>query len=96
MRQRATSVELVVVKVRRIEELSRGFDALESAHVDAVNVLASPLVAPSRESIIERFNRAHLPAIYESPELSWEGGFLGYGATLKLASWHVARRRRNA
>jgi putative tryptophan/tyrosine transport system substrate-binding protein len=84
-------LDLVVVKVRRIEELTHGLDVLESAHVDAVNVLASPLVAPTLPNIIERLNQARLPAIYEFPEYAERGGLLGYGASQNLASRHVAR-----
>jgi hypothetical protein len=36
-------LDLVMVKVWRMEELTHGLDMLESTHVDAVNVLASPL-----------------------------------------------------
>ena len=85
------NVELLVVTVRRAEELSGSFDALQSARVDAVNVLASPFVGPLRASIFDLLNRARLPAIYEAPELAEQGGLLGYGARFEFSSQLVAR-----
>ena len=48
---RQFDLELLAVSVRRMDELARGIDALQSAHVDAVNVLASPVAAgPAEDS----------------------------------------------
>ena len=85
------NVELLVVTVRRAEELNGSLDALQSARVDAVNVLASPFVGPLRASIFDLLNRARLPAIYEAPELAEQGGLLGYGARFEFSSQLVAR-----
>jgi putative ABC transport system substrate-binding protein len=87
---RSLALELVVVSVRNREELSRGLDALEAAHVDGVNVLASPLLGGARALIIERLNQMRLPAIYQFPEMAEAGGFLGWGAREPLAFRHVA------
>jgi putative tryptophan/tyrosine transport system substrate-binding protein len=70
-------LDLIRVDARNPEEVTRGLDMLESAHVDAVNVLDSPLIYATRESIVERLNRVHLPAIYAWPETAEEGGLLG-------------------
>jgi putative ABC transport system substrate-binding protein len=88
---RLLDLELVAVSVRRLEELTRGLDALEVAHVDAVNVLASPRLAAARASIIDRLNRARLPAIYEWPEIAEQGGLLGYGSRLRDGTRQMAR-----
>ncbi|HXW28288.1 MAG TPA: ABC transporter substrate-binding protein [Xanthobacteraceae bacterium] len=88
---RKLDVELVVISVRRVDELAAGFDALQSARVDAVNVLASPLANAARASIIEGLNRARLPAIYEFPEIAEQGGFLGYGPRLELGVRLISR-----
>jgi putative ABC transport system substrate-binding protein len=79
------SLELVVVDVRNREDLAQGLDALGSAHVDAVNVLASPILNNARGFIIERLNQMRLPAMYEWPETAEEGGLLGYGTRNQLA-----------
>jgi putative tryptophan/tyrosine transport system substrate-binding protein len=57
---------------------------LASAHVGAVNVLDSPRIYAARASIIERLKGLHLPASYAWPEIAEEGGFLGYGARLRV------------
>jgi ABC transporter substrate binding protein len=85
------NVELLVVTVRRVDELSRSLDALQSARVDAFNVLASPFVGALRASIFDRLNQARLPAIYEAPELAEQGGLLGCGARFEFSSQLVAR-----
>jgi putative tryptophan/tyrosine transport system substrate-binding protein len=81
---------LVVVNAGNPEEVTDGLHSLESAHVDAVNVLASPFFATVRQAIIERLNRARLPAIYHFPEEARQGGLLGYGVRLDAAIEQVA------
>jgi ABC-type uncharacterized transport system substrate-binding protein len=49
-----------------------------------VNVLASPLLYAARSVIIGRMRAARLPAIYEWPETTAEGGLLGYGPSIQL------------
>jgi putative ABC transport system substrate-binding protein len=85
---RQFDLELFVIT---IEELTAGLDALQSAPVDAINVLASPFAPLVRATIVDRLNRARLPAIYEFPEIAEQGGLLGYGVRLELASRLAAR-----
>jgi putative ABC transport system substrate-binding protein len=59
---RQLNLELLVVTVPRIEELAAGLDAVQSAHVDAMDVSASPFIGPARASILDRLNGAHLYA----------------------------------
>ena len=85
------NLELVMVDARTREEVAAGLDALEAARLDAVNVLSSPAFFNVRGLVIERLNRARLPAIYEWPEMADEGGLLGYGARLRRVWPKVAR-----
>jgi putative ABC transport system substrate-binding protein len=78
-------LDLFTVSAGSPEEVARALDALEAAHIDAVNVLSSPVLANVRSLIIERLNGGHLPAIYEWPEAAAEGGLLGYGARFQRA-----------
>jgi putative ABC transport system substrate-binding protein len=71
------------------EELSGALNALAAARVDAVNVLASPLLNVSRLLIIERMRDARLPAIYQWPESAEDGGLLAYGPRNLLCYRHV-------
>jgi putative tryptophan/tyrosine transport system substrate-binding protein len=82
-------VELVWFEAGSPEELSRALDALAAARVDAVNVLASPLLNVSRLLIIERMRDARLPAIYQWPESAEDGGLLAYGPRNLLCYRHV-------
>jgi putative ABC transport system substrate-binding protein len=88
---RQLDLELVVISIRRTDELAQGLDALQSARVDAVNVLASSVAFNERSSIIEALNRARLPAIYHFPEIAERGGFVAYGPRLELGYWLVSR-----
>jgi putative tryptophan/tyrosine transport system substrate-binding protein len=87
---RRLNLELIVVNALNREEVVQGLDALGSAHIDAVNVLASPLLAGLTGLISERLNQLRLPAIYEWPEAAQAGGLLAYGSRLKLCFRHVA------
>src|SRR5262249_60121206 len=71
-------LELVWFGADRPEELSRALDALTAARVEAVNVLASPLLNLWRFQIIERMRYARLPAVYQWPESAEDGGLLAY------------------
>jgi putative tryptophan/tyrosine transport system substrate-binding protein len=84
-------LDLVPIIASDLDDVIPGLYALESAHVDAVNVLDGPLAAAARESIMERLNRAHLPAIYAWPEMAKQGGLLAYGASLKVQFGQIAR-----
>jgi putative tryptophan/tyrosine transport system substrate-binding protein len=82
-------VELVWFEAGNPEELARSLDALAGSGVDAVNVLASPLLNVSRLMIIDRMRDARLPAIYQWPESAEDGGLLAYGPRNLLCYRHV-------
>jgi putative tryptophan/tyrosine transport system substrate-binding protein len=86
---RDLNVELVWFEAREPEGLSRELDALAAAKVDAVNVLASPLLNVSRLLIIGRMLDARVPAIYQWPESAEDGGLLAYGPRNLLCYRHV-------
>jgi putative tryptophan/tyrosine transport system substrate-binding protein len=87
---RKLDLTLVEVGTPNPNALADAFDALVSAHLDAVNVLGSPFLSTVRHVIIERLNQAGLPAIYQFPEAAREGGLLAYGARLQVAFQQVA------
>jgi len=86
---RDLDVELVWFEAGNPEELTRALDALAAVGVDAVNVLASPLLNVSRLLIIERMRSMRLPAIYQWPESAEDGGLLAYGPRNLLCYRHV-------
>jgi putative ABC transport system substrate-binding protein len=92
LREAARKLDLALIEIDAPNPtaLADAFDALASAHLDAVNVLASPLFSTVRHLIIERLNQARLPAMYQFPEAAREGGLLAYGASLQAAFQQIA------
>jgi putative tryptophan/tyrosine transport system substrate-binding protein len=86
---RDLDVELVWFEAASPEELSRAVDALTAAKVEAVNVLASPLLNLWRLQIIDRMRDVRLPAVYQWPESAEDGGLLAYGPRNLLCYRHV-------
>ena len=72
------------------DEIGPALDAMEQAQVEAVNILASPILNGSRSFIIDRLRQMRLPSIYEWPESAEEGGLLGYGPRLQAMYRQVA------
>jgi putative ABC transport system substrate-binding protein len=87
---RALGIELAMFDVRSHDEMPQALNAMIASRVDAVNVLASPLLNTARGLIIERLRAGRLPAIYQWPENAEEGGFLAYGPRQLLCYRHVA------
>jgi putative ABC transport system substrate-binding protein len=86
---RDLGVELSTFAAQDPDELSRTLDAIAATQVDALNVLASPLLNVSRLTIIDRMRAARLPAIYQWPESAEDGGLLAYGPRNLLCYRHV-------
>jgi putative tryptophan/tyrosine transport system substrate-binding protein len=86
---RDLDVELVWFEAGSPEALSRALDALTAAKVEAINVLASPLLNLWRSQIIDRMRNARLPAVYQWPESAEDGGLLAYGPRNLLCYRHV-------
>jgi putative tryptophan/tyrosine transport system substrate-binding protein len=81
---RDLGVELVRFEARSPDEIVRALDAIAAARVEAVNVLASPVLNARRLQIIDQFRDARLPAIYQWPEAAEDGGLLAYGPRIRL------------
>jgi ABC-type uncharacterized transport system substrate-binding protein len=86
---RNLGVELVPFEAQSPDEISRMLDAIATAKVAAVNVLASPLLNLARLQIIERMRFYRLPAIYQWPESGEDGALLAYGPRQVLCYRHV-------
>ena len=86
---RDLGVELLVFEVQNPAQIGGPLDAIATAGVEAVNVLASPQLNAARHVIIERTRNARLPAIYQFPETAEEGGLLSYGPRVLLCFRHV-------
>jgi putative ABC transport system substrate-binding protein len=79
LRQLVPNARLVAFIVSPNNPSTHALDAVASAKVDAVNVLASPILNAAHRLIIERMHNARLPTIYQFPESAEDGGLLAYG-----------------
>jgi putative tryptophan/tyrosine transport system substrate-binding protein len=76
---RAHDIELSLHRVAKGEEIGAAIDGAQASGARALNILASPLFYAHRHVIMERTAAAHLPTIYDFPEVAEEGGFAAYG-----------------
>jgi putative ABC transport system substrate-binding protein len=79
---RAHSVELLLFRVSKPDEIGPAIDAAKAAHAAALNVLASPMLFGNRLEIMRRVASASLPTIYQFADMAAEGGFAAYGPTI--------------
>jgi putative ABC transport system substrate-binding protein len=89
---RARGFELLVHAVRREDEIIPAVEAAKAEEVQAINVMASPLLFNNRARILERVMALHLPAIYQFPEVAEENGLVGYGPRIVLTYRDLARQ----
>jgi putative ABC transport system substrate-binding protein len=75
-------VELSIHQVIRPDEIPGAIEVAKSSGAAALNVLSTPLLFNNRAIILERVAMLRLPAIYQWPETSEEGGLVGYGPRL--------------
>jgi putative ABC transport system substrate-binding protein len=76
---RAHGVGLSVFRVTKEDEIPSALDAVKKSGAAALNVLASSLLFSARKIIIPQVAALRLPAIYQWPEITAEGGLIGYG-----------------
>ena len=91
----ALNIELVTRRGSNAASVAGAVEELIEAKVAAINVLASPILDDQRATIVERLNRAGLPAIFQWPEAAKTGGLAGYGPRLSAAirdMVHIADR----
>ncbi|WP_245330383.1 ABC transporter substrate-binding protein [Bradyrhizobium sp. AS23.2] len=90
---RAFGIEIVPYVARSEGGVIRAIDAMKATSVEAVNVLASPLLGGSLRSLIrERFDLYRLPAILQWPEEAEAGGLIAYGPRLSVVFRQCARQ----
>ncbi|MCW2017750.1 ABC transporter substrate-binding protein [Bradyrhizobium ottawaense] len=86
-------VEIVPFAARSEEDLIRVIDAMKVEEVEAVNLLASPILASKFQYLIrDRLALRRLPAILQWPEQAEEGGLMGYGPRLSTVFDQCARQ----
>jgi putative ABC transport system substrate-binding protein len=76
---RRLGLELRVTALPSVESLEPAFRDAAAAHVDAVDVLASPFFNANRSLFAELAAKYRLPAIYETGEYVRSGCLIAYG-----------------
>jgi putative tryptophan/tyrosine transport system substrate-binding protein len=79
---RARNVELLLLKIAKVDEIATAIEAAKASHATALNVLASPVLYANRLEIMQRAASAALPSIYQFADIAGEGGFVAYGPTI--------------
>jgi putative tryptophan/tyrosine transport system substrate-binding protein len=93
-------IEILPFAARSKEEIVQAIDAMKARLVDAVNVLASPILWDFLSLILERLCGSRLPAIWRRPEGAEQGGVICYGsrndAVFRQCALRVAKLLRGA
>jgi putative ABC transport system substrate-binding protein len=72
-------VELTFFNARDGKEIVAAIDAMASAHMEAANILASPVLGGAAALTVENMQRVRLAAMYQWPETARDGGLVAYG-----------------
>jgi putative ABC transport system substrate-binding protein len=88
---RGFGIEIVPFSARSEDEIIKAIAAMKATPVEAVNVLASPILWGERSLIHDRLDRHRLPAIWQWPEAAEFGGLIAYGPRLSESFGQCAR-----
>jgi putative tryptophan/tyrosine transport system substrate-binding protein len=88
----SNAVDLTVYEAATPEEIVPAIDAAAAGRVQALNVLASPLLSFNSRKIVERTMTNRLPSIYQWPEIAEDGGLLAYGPRITQMYRQMARQ----
>jgi putative ABC transport system substrate-binding protein len=80
---RARGVELSIYRAAKAEDIAGAVDAAKSVGAEALNVLAGTLLFNNRQIILGRVAALGLPAIWQWPAETEEGGLIAYGPRLE-------------
>jgi putative ABC transport system substrate-binding protein len=84
------SLQLEPLAVRRLEALPDAFATAKNRGVEALCVLATPILFPHQQKIAEFASKAGLPAMSPWRQLPEAGGLVSYGANLREMFRRVA------
>jgi putative ABC transport system substrate-binding protein len=90
---RGLGIEIVPFTARSEGEVIQAIDAMKATSVEAVNLLASPILwGQFRSQIRDRLDLHRLPAIWQWPEGAEAGGLIAYGPRLTVVFRQCARQ----
>lgn len=79
----AAGVTLLRITVKSGADAERAFGEMAAGKVDAVLVMASPLITANRERILAAASHRRIPAMYEIGDEAENGGLIAYGPKLE-------------
>jgi putative ABC transport system substrate-binding protein len=79
---RLLNVELIILEIRKREDVAAAFNTAMNEKADALNVFSSPFLASLFQEIITLAAEHRLPAIYQWKEHAEAGGLVSYGPSL--------------
>ena len=79
---RARGVAMTVPQVATPEQIEAAINAAKADGAEGLNVLATPLFFNNRKFIFDRTQALKLPAVYQWPEIAFDGGLLAYGPSI--------------
>jgi putative ABC transport system substrate-binding protein len=79
---KALGILIEYIDIRDAKEIDIGFDQAMNRRVDALLVLASPIINSRRSHIVELTAKHQLPAIYDRHEFAEVGGLISYGVSV--------------
>ncbi|MGY0574804.1 ABC transporter substrate-binding protein [Bradyrhizobium sp. RDM12] len=89
---RAFGVEIVPFTARSEDQVFRAIDRMAATSVEALNILASPILSSFRLLILDHLALRRLPAIWQWPEGAEDGGLIAYGPRLSVVFRQCARQ----
>jgi putative ABC transport system substrate-binding protein len=90
---RVHNIEFSIHRVARGEEIAAAIASAQASGATALNILWSPLFISHSRLIMERVSAAHLPTMYQYPEVAEEGGFAAYGPRVPQVLGEVVARQ---
>jgi putative tryptophan/tyrosine transport system substrate-binding protein len=88
---RPRGVELMIFSVKRRQDIGPAIDHAKASSAEALNFLATPLFFANTREVVEHVAAAHLPAMFQWPEMAEAGGLAAYGP--RIADLYRQRAR---
>jgi putative ABC transport system substrate-binding protein len=86
----AMKIQLLLLEVRRPEDIDKAFASMRAEGADGLLVMENPVNYPHRARFVKLAREAALPAIYGYIEFAQEGGLMAYSANLPALHRHAA------
>ncbi|WP_258767386.1 ABC transporter substrate-binding protein [Bradyrhizobium arachidis] len=89
---RALGIKIASFTARSENDVTRAIEVMQTTGIEAVNVLASPVLWRFRQLILDHLSVHHIPSIWQWPEGAEAGGLVAYGPRLPDVFRQCARQ----